>query len=66
MTPAAKAQELIQKFRHLAHTGRDKHCAHIVVDGIIEEVKDLQSNCLLEFPLSLEYWESVRSAISSL
>ena len=71
MTPEKKAVELIDKFHeHTKDIGSTKAhsrvCAFLVCNEVISEIEDLQNNCLMEFPLALEYWDKVKAHIHSL
>lgn len=77
MTPEAKAIDLVQKFEGLtAHPFDGKSNIRlsdsvrqrylICCDEIIAEIEDLQQNCVMEFPMALEYWRQVKEKIQSL
>lgn len=77
MTPEAKAIDLVQKFEGLvAHSFDEKSNIRlsdsvrqrsiICCDEVIEEIEDLQQNCVMEFPMALEYWRQVKEKIKSL
>lgn len=43
-----------------------KDCALICCDEVISEIEDLQQNCMMEFPMALEYWQQVKQEIEKL
>lgn len=78
MSPEEKAKELIGRFvphskfnfgfgcSKEVETENAKACAIICCDEIIVEIEDLQQNCVMEFPMALEYWQKVKTYIQSL
>ena len=75
MTPKQKAQTLVKKYADelniaIDHTrllyNNAKHCAIVCCREVISEIEDLQQNCVMEFPMALEYWNSVKSEIEKL
>lgn len=78
MSPEEKAKELIGRFvphskfnfgfgwSKEVETENAKACAIICCDEVIAEIEDLQQNCVMEFPMALEYWRQVKDKIISL
>lgn len=73
MTIENKAVEITTKFGYAAGTHLNdlvlsiaKRSAIICCDEVIAEIEDLQQNCVMEFPLALEYWNKVKQHIESL
>jgi|GEM_PF-6607485 len=74
MTPVEdKAKKLVEKFGYCAGTymnvvvlGIAKRSAKLCCDEVIAEIEDLQQNCVMEFPMALEFWTDVKSYIEKL
>lgn len=74
MTPDKKAIDIRNKIAHFLHGGKDtrledasfKEVGSILCDEVIAEIEDLQQNCVMEFPMALEYWQQVKLNIQSL
>lgn len=68
MTPEEKAIKLVAAF------SADGDIPQIFAEGsaitccdeVIAEIEDLQQNCLMEFPMALEYWKSVKEEIEKM
>lgn len=57
-------------YPHSHDLGRAKKsshkCAIVCCDEVIAEIEDLQQNCMMEFPMALEYWGKVKNHLQSL
>jgi hypothetical protein len=74
MTPDKKALDLRKRIAQFLHGGKDtvletssfKEVGSVICDEIIEEIRGLEQNCVMEFPMALEYWNKVKGEIEKI